>query len=131
MQYLDELQKLKLPNEEYALFGGITLSVLNLREAGDIDLIVKDCLWSKLSEEYPVTEKKGREFIAVGNIDITKSWPQEDYPFSIDELIDTADIIDGIRHIKLEHTLALKRYLNRPKDHDDIAMIRKYMNSQR
>lgn len=39
--FLDELKALNLPAGQYAIFGSRPLAVRNLRDANDIDLIVK------------------------------------------------------------------------------------------
>jgi hypothetical protein len=41
-----------------------------------------------------------------------------------DDLIDTADVIDGIRFMPLRHVFAWKQHAARPKDLPDIAAIR-------
>jgi hypothetical protein len=61
----------------------------------------------------------------VGNVEIFASW----YPDvgDIHELIQGADLVDGIPFVKLQKVLEWKERYGRPKDWDDVALIKKYM----
>jgi len=48
MKYLDELKALALPPDQYAVFGSGPMAVRGIREANDLDLIVKESLWDDL-----------------------------------------------------------------------------------
>ncbi|GAF93599.1 unnamed protein product, partial [marine sediment metagenome] len=54
MKYLDELKRLDLPKDKYAIFGSGPLAIRGLRENRDLDIIVKPELWEKLVNEYPI-----------------------------------------------------------------------------
>ena len=41
MRYLDEVKRLNLPKDKFAIFGSGPIAIRGLREARDIDLIVK------------------------------------------------------------------------------------------
>ena len=41
--------------------------------------------------------------------------------FDVDELIDTAEVIDGIPFVRLEHVVAYKRIASRDKDVEHLA----------
>lgn len=44
------------------------------------------------------------------------------------ELIKNADILNGIRFVKLEKVLEWKKAFNRPKDQEDIKLIEKFLD---
>jgi hypothetical protein len=46
-------------------------------------------------------------------------------------LVDTADIIEDIRFVKLEHVLNWKRMMGREKDLKDIGLIETYLHQQK
>ena len=123
MRLLKELEKLNLPKDKFAIFGSGPLAVRNLREANDLDLIVKDDLWEDLIKIYSTTEKGS---VKIGEIEIFKDW----LPWieNKDELIDSADIINEFKYVKLEYVIKWKGALNREKDKKDIELIRKWLN---
>jgi 8-oxo-dGTP pyrophosphatase MutT (NUDIX family) len=122
LKKLQSLKALNLPSNSYAITGSGPLAIRGLREAHDIDLIVKENLWNVLSKNYPVDEKG---FIKIGDIEITKNClnltPQ------LNEIIDNCDWIRGYPFIRLEDTVLWKQYLNRPKDQADIKLIEDFL----
>ena len=69
MNYLNELEQLNLPKGKYVIFGSGPLSIRGLRENHDLDILVTEDLWNKLSEQYPIKKKQGRpDSIYNGNL---------------------------------------------------------------
>ena len=126
MNYLDELTQLNLPADQFAVFGSGPLAIRNLRKSNDIDLIVKEKLWQKLSQKYKVEDKNK---IQIGHIEIYKDW--QPWFDNINELIDTADIFNYIRFVKLDYVLKWKQQMNRVKDQQDIKLIKKYLRNNK
>lgn len=118
-----QVDKLKLPGDQFAIFGSGPLSVRNLRSANDIDLVAKDQLWNVLSNQYPVLNKK---LIRIGLIEIYKDW--KPWFNNINALIDSADIINQYRNVKLDYLLKWKKEMNRKKDKEDLQIIIEYLN---
>ena len=109
MKHLDHLKSLNLPAEQFAIFGSGPMVIKGMHENNDIDVIVKNELWDALKKTHkPILKNnKKTEYIEIGEIEIFPNWkPWFD---DVDELIDTADIIDGIRFVKLEHVLTWKK----------------------
>jgi len=120
--FLKSVERLRLPKNQFAIFGSGPLSIRNLREANDIDLIVKEQLWDELSRKYSVM---GKRLIKIGETEIYKDWkPWFD---DINFLIDSADIISGYRFVKLEYLLKWKKEMNREKDKIDIKIIQDFL----
>jgi hypothetical protein len=66
--------------------------------------------------------------IILGNIEVVRDMlPWFD---DLDTLIDDADIIDGIRYVKLEHVLKWKKEMNREKDKNDIKIIEEFLKAR-
>lgn len=125
MKYLSDLKKLNLPSDKYAVFGGGPLAIRGLRDNEDLDIIVKRELWNKLIKKYG--SNNGRS-IVIGKIEIWADWlPWLD---DINKLIDSADIIEGMRFVRLDYVLGWKRKANRAKDRNDIKLIENYLKKQ-
>jgi hypothetical protein len=122
MKYLDELARLKLPKEEYAIFGSGPLAIRGIRDNNDLDLIVTDYLWKKLSVQYLTKGKK----IILPNVEICKDW----LPWIEDTkpLIDDSEIIDGFPFVKLKYVLEWKLKSEKPKDKQDVKLIYDYLS---
>ncbi len=130
MQHLDELRALNLPANQFAVFGSGPMAVHGLREVDDLDLIVKSALWEKLKQKYPLQppRQSGEGYLQVGKIEIWSDW----LPWyeDVTPLIDEAELIDGIRFVKLERVLDWKRQRNSEKDQRDIGLIEAYFSSR-
>ncbi|MCX6744612.1 MAG: hypothetical protein NTX82_03755 [Candidatus Parcubacteria bacterium] len=130
LQFLDELKNLNLPIGQYAIFGSGPLSIRNLRESDDLDIIVKPELWDNLTKKYPPVTKQGIKeqytFIPIGNIEIFNSWVN--LSGKINEMIDTAEIIEGFPFVKLGYVKEWKTFMGRDKDNIDLKLIEEYLN---
>jgi hypothetical protein len=120
--FLKAVERLRLPKNQFAIFGSGPLSIRNLREANDIDLIVKEELWNELSKKYSVTETK---LIKIGETEIYKDW--KPWFNDVNILIDSADIINNYRFVKLEYLIKWKKAMNREKDKTDIKIINDFL----
>ena len=56
-----------------------------------------------------------------GLVTIGTEWAIGD--FDVDELIDTAEIIDELPFVRLEHVISYKEIAARPKDLDHLQLI--------
>jgi hypothetical protein len=122
---LDELRKLKLPADKFAVFGNGPLSVRGLKEAIDLHILVKKDLWNMLDRKFMARNNYGG--IILGGVEVIKDllpWFDD-----FDALIDSADIIDSIRYVKLEYVLKWKKDMNREKDKSDINLIEEFLKN--
>lgn len=124
LKYREELKKLNLPQEKFAIFSSGCLAVRNLRENKDIDIIVKEDLWQELSKKHCLNEKG---HIDIGNIEVCRKIL---YLENIDNLIDDAEIIGGFRFVKLDPLLKWKKLMSREKDIMDIELIEGYLKNK-
>ena len=69
--------------------------------------------------------RNGEDF----DISIYTGWPHGIW--NINELIETADIIDGIRFVNLENVLKWKKARNKPKDASQIALLEEYFKNRK
>ena len=139
---IEELLSLKLPPEDFAIFGSTPIAahgLMDFSEVGDLDIVARGSAWERaksLSLVLPKeTELKFGEFIGffkkgdADDIQIFTGWPHGNW--DVNELIDTADVINGIRYVTLENVLKWKKARNRPKDANQIALLEEYFNNKK
>lgn len=123
---LDDLRRLGLPPGDYAIFGSGPLLVRGIIESvGDIDVICRGAAWERARSVGTVRHlaKYGVDVVELfdGEVSFGTHWGIGD--FDIDELIDTAEHIDGLPFVRLEHVEAYKRLAGRDKDAQHLAAL--------
>jgi hypothetical protein len=126
------VRELNLPLGQYAITSSGPMGVREIREIGDIDLIVDDDLWNRLCAAYPVTQEHGVTKIRISrDIEVLSAGsfhePGEAGQPSVAEQIAQADIIDGLPFVSLRHVLYFKRMMRREKDERDIAALERLL----
>lgn len=130
------VKNLGLPIGQYAITGSGALGIRNLREIGDVDIIVTADLWNILAAKYGVTDEGVKkiafpdgivEAFAEGSFYAEKKDP--DAP-TIADRIANAEIIDGLPFESLEYVLYYKRKMGREKDLRDIQIIEEWQKAQ-
>lgn len=119
---LSELKVLKLPPDQYAIYGSGPMAVRGMRETNDLDLVVKDDLYKKLQRKYKEI-KPGH--IKIGKIEIYAC--QTSFFDEPEKIIDRTETIEGFKFVRLEDLLKWKKKMGREKDLKDIKLIRKYL----
>ena len=114
----DLLRSLELPMGEYAIFGSGPLIVRGIIEGtNDLDVISRGRAWDRaLGAGELVSLPDGAKIVSCfdGAVTIGVNWAYGD--FDINELIDTADVIDRLPFVRLEHVVRYKEIAARPKD---------------
>lgn len=132
-ELLKKLKSLNLPSEDYAIFGSGPMYPRGIKELGhDIDLVAKGKAWeiaTTLGKVELTTSGLNKVVVLLdGEIEIFNGWwPGE---WNIDDLIDTADIFDGIRYVNLQNLLKWKKVMGRPKDFEHIKLVEEYLKNQ-
>lgn len=128
---LEEFKKLNLPDGKYVIYGSGPLGIREIREVHDLDVVVTDDLYKKLLEKYFKKEKidEKKRFIKLNRIEIIPA----SYSLikDIKKVIADADIIDGLRFVRLKDLLRWKRKMGRQKDFEDIKLIKNYLKNRR
>jgi hypothetical protein len=126
---LANLRRLNLPDGEYVIYGSGPLGVRGIRDVHDLDVVVTDDLYKKLLEKYPGKEINDgkKRFIKLGKIELI----QASYSLikDIKKAIANADIIDGLKFVRLKDLLRWKRRMGRKKDFKDIKLIKDYIET--
>ncbi|NGX58181.1 MAG: hypothetical protein K940chlam3_01086, partial [Chlamydiae bacterium] len=102
----EEVKKLNLPLGQYLIIGSGSLGIRNLREIGDIDILVDEDLWQQLSNKFEVIEEKEIKKIVIPG-DLIEIFGEVSFGtkelYSVSERIAQANIIDGLPFESLEH----------------------------
>jgi len=125
-----KLLSLGLPLKDYAIFGSGPMVVHRIKEIGnDLDLLARGKAWTKacsLKEPEPTSIGVGqRVALFDGEIEIFDVWGPGEW--DTDELIDTAEEIEGIRFVTLENVVRWKEHMGRDKDKQHVEMIKAYL----
>lgn len=127
---LTKFLELKLPTNDYAVFGSAIMYFHGLKGLGhDIDVIARGDAWEKACKlkdpEIPFS-KKGLVIKPFGDeIEIFSEWFPGDW--DIDNLIDSAKEIDGVKVVGFDEVIRWKRLMGREKDIKHIEMIESYL----
>lgn len=134
--FIRKVKALNLPSGEYVVFGGGPFVVHGIRETRDIDLFVTSRLYEALrakgwkEEDWDLIEG---QFLSHGICQADDTWNYGTYNPTPEELIERADMIDGVPFAPLVDVLRWKeefwKAFGRPKDLADIELIRGYMES--
>ena len=108
------VRDLNLPVGQYAITSSGPIGVREIREIGDIDLVVDDDLWNELAFAYPIIQEQGVTKIRISpDIEVLGECsfyaPREAGQPSVAEQIAQADIIDDLPFVSLRHVLYFKR----------------------
>lgn len=119
---IDRVTELNLPTGQWAVHasGSMVMHGL-LPEANDLDIVARGTAWrAALDLGTPVA---GRHDLVVrhgSDVEIWSGWYDED----VDQLIDTAQLVDGVPVVQLSAVLRFKERLGRPKDLAHIDLLR-------
>lgn len=118
-----------MPTGDFAVFGSGPLVAHGLKaDLSDIDLIARGLAWKQALHLGKVEDSAlgdPKVVLSGGKIEVFGKWGPGNW--NVDELIDGADLVDGIRFVRLEQVLAWKKIMDRPKDGRDIMLIENYL----
>ena len=129
---IKKLLDLNLPKDDYALFGSAIMFFKDLKDMGhDIDVIARGGAWERAcqikSPEVPVS-RKGFVVKPCGDeIEIFSEWFPGDW--SVDRLIDDAELIEGIKVVGFDSVIKWKKLMGRPKDLAHIRTIEEFLKN--
>ncbi len=129
-EIISQVRALNFPNNSYIVFGSAPLALAGLREAGDIDFLVSVELFEQLKQlGWQELDKGGKDKPLVkDDFEAHKSWEFSSYNPTLEQLLETADVVDGVPFASLQEVRKWKDASGRPKDLTDIALIDR-MNS--
>ncbi len=121
---------LKLPSSDFAVFGSGLLFVYGLIDgARDVDLIARGAAWekaAKIQKSEICASGKGMVIkLFDGNVKVFNEWSPGEW--DTNELIDTAETIEGIKFVTLENVLKWKKLKGKEKDLTHIKLIEEFL----
>lgn len=121
------LRSLDLAAGDYAVFGSGPLLVRGIIDrAGDLDVVCRGAVWEAAQRLGPAAVQGGVPVVSLfgGAVTLGCRWAVGEV--DINRLIDTADVIDGLPFVRLEHVTAYKRLASRPKDREHLRLLEEY-----
>jgi len=128
-----KLKELNFPKGEYVVVGG-AMAAHGIREAHDLDILVTPNLYQSLLKQgfEQCTCKQciqtSRLMLRKDNVDILPNYMLGNYIGDTISLIKNADIIKGYPFIQLAEFIKFKQELGRPKDLEDIRLMKDYLD---
>lgn len=128
-----KLISLGLSGDDYAVFGSGPIFAHGIKDLGhDLDVIARGKAWRQACAlASPIYAIWGNGLVVKlfnGEIEIFDIWGPGDW--DVNDLIDTAEIIEGIRFVTLENVVKWKRLMGREKDRIHIKMIEDHLNGR-
>ncbi len=126
MNFKERIAELDLPKDSYVVVGSGILGALDIRASNDIDLVVteevyryiKSLAWEQGFWSDKVVFKK--DVFDIGN-----DW----YGKSAEDLLEQAQIVDGIPYLSLDNVYEWKKTNAREKDLRDLKLIDEYRST--
>jgi hypothetical protein len=123
---LGEVRALGLPAGNFVLFGSAPLLVRGIvPPTGDVDVLARGPAWEAARALGPTVRLPhyGVDVVRLldGRIDIGTVWGIGNV--DVDDLIDSAEDIDGLPFAGLAHVRAYKELAGRPKDREHLRLL--------
>lgn len=120
---------LALPDGDWALCGSAPLLAHGLVDRiGDVDVLARGAAWARALELGPARRRRRDRVVAAApGVEVFDGWLGMDR----DGMIDGAERLHGLPFVRLEHVLAYKRRLDRPKDRAHSARIEAWLAAHR
>jgi hypothetical protein len=125
------LGELALPAEDFVVTGSGPLLAHGLKPSiHDLDLVARGKAWELAAGRAPVERSRSglglRIVLYRGAVEVFDHWVGD--LGDVDEIIDGAESIEGVRFMSLQDTLRWKRGLGRAKDLADVRLIERYLS---
>ncbi len=136
--FKNELTRVGLNSNNAVVIGSGILDALNLRESGDIDIVVTEEKYKELLSDssFRKIKKRGKELITDGLLEIETSWTVIGKTWKFNDLLNYSIVIEGVRYNTIQFLLDAKRSwiangTGRKKDIDDVRLIEQYFDRRR
>ena len=134
MTIFDRLRNLNLSAGDFAIFGSGPLIVRGIIPASnDLDILCRRQAWETVQElgepEYLSNYDVNILTMCDGQLTFGEKWGIGE--FDTDELIDCAEVIDGLPFVRLKYVASYKRISKRPKDLVHLEALEAYKKTIR
>ena len=125
LRCMDTLKELNLPKEEFVIYGSAPMVLRGLKEKNnDLDVLVKDSVWEKLSIKYP--NNINGDYIDINGVSFTHT--DMNLLGDMDDVIRSSDVIDGFHILSLAETKKWKEKVGGERHLNDAKIIEEYLN---
>jgi hypothetical protein len=123
------VKALGLPEASFVVFGSAPLAVAGIRLTNDIDLLVSEEVFGQLGEQgwQELDKSPGDKPLVHDVFEAHPDWTFSSYNPSLERLLATATVIDGVPFASLDEVKKWKTASARPKDLADLELINKYL----
>jgi len=128
----EKLKKLQLAAGDYAVFGSGPLLVRNIiDDVNDIDVICRGRAWQQAQQlgELVYLQDYDLHIVSLDNGRLTLGCRWGIGDLDVNELIDGAEIIDGLPFVRLRYVIEYKCIAARPKDLRHLELLRAANNA--
>jgi hypothetical protein len=131
-EIVNKVKALNLPQGSYIVFGSCPLAAIGIREAGDIDILISDEVLEDLKKAGWQELDKGPNDkpLTYDVFEAHNSWNFSSYKPTLEHLLSSAMLVDGVPFASLEEVKKWKQSSGRPKDLNDIELIDEYLANQ-
>lgn len=128
-EIISKVKSLNLPKASYVVFGSCPMAIAGIREANDIDLFVSPDAFARLRDEgWQVRHKGSNDNPFVHDVfEAHDNWDFSTYNPTLERLLGSATVVDGIPFAALEEVRKWKMASARPKDLADIKLINAHL----
>lgn len=132
-QIIQKAKELNLEPGSYIVFGSCPMALAGIREAGDIDLLATAEVRARFKKEgwQEVDKGPNDKPLAKGDYEIHDHWNFSSYQPTLEQLLATATVVEGVPFASLEEVKKWKQSSGRPKDLKDIKLIDTYLANNR
>lgn len=131
IEIISKVKKLRLPDGEYVVFGSCPMAACGIREANDIDMYVTTGILQTLKDHgwQQVHKGPGDEPYTYDVYEAHDTWSFSPYGPTLEHLLESAMVIDGIPFASLEEVRKWKFASGGTKNVHDVELIDKYLAS--
>lgn len=130
-EIVTKVKSLNLSPGSFVVFGSCPLAAAGIREANDIDMLVSKAVlksfkalgWKQVDKGHNDKPLTFEDFEAHDN------WEFSSYHPTLEHLLSTATIVDGVPFASLDEVRKWKVASGRPKDFKDVALIDNYLSN--
>lgn len=120
------LEGLALPREDFVIAGsGPLLARGIIDDVADVDVVARGAAWRRAAELGEVTPAPfgGVRHVVLGGgkVEVLDGWLPD--LWSVDELIAGAEVVGGLRFVRLDVVVRTKESLRRPRDREHLDLL--------
>lgn len=134
VDHIDQFKSLGYDTKKCIIGASGTLALYGIRKNKDLDILVTEDIWKLLEDDPRLILKPLRHDKCYETPDTNVSFFRDDWPlkYTIEYLLKNKSVnVSGIYFSNLGHCLEYKTKFGRPKDLEDIKLIKKFLETRK